>query len=81
MLIVPVHQEFHKRLLVYELLTEEERFKNEIRAIGSVIDFDYPNSITNNKACFGDPLHTTDSVSRIIVNEIFSDSLVIGKKL
>lgn len=80
-LIVPVHQEFHKRLLFYKLSVEEERFKNEIRDIATVIDFDYPNSITNNRACFGDPLHTTDSVSRIIVNEIFTDSLVIGRKL
>ena len=81
LLIVPIHEEFHNRLVYYELSAEEERFKNDISAIGTVIDFDYPNSITNNKVCFGDPLHTTDSVSRIIVDEIFADSLVIGRKL
>ena len=36
---------------------------------------------TNNKACFGDPLHTTDSIGKIMVDEIFLDSLVIGRKL
>ena len=56
-------------------------FKNDIKNIGRVIDFDFPNSITNCKSCFSDPIHTTDSISEIIVDEIFSVSLIIGKEL
>ena len=81
LLIVPHHKEFHNRLEEFDLVEQEEAFKNEIKNIGRVIDFDFPNSITNCKACFSDPLHTTDSIGKIMVDEIFLDSLVIGKKL
>ena len=65
----------------FKLTKEEIQFKEEIRSIGRVIDFDYPNSITNCKNCFTDPIHTTDSISMIIVNDLFTDSLVVGKLL
>ena len=80
-LIVPIHLDFHNRLMDYNLSEQEQRFKNEIKGIGNVIDFGYANIITNNKACFGDPLHTTDSIGKIMVDEIFLDSLVIGREL
>ena len=81
LLIMPHQEEFHDRLVEFNLVEEEKNFKNEIKNIGRVIDFDFPNSITNCKSCFSDPIHTTDSVSTIIVNEIFSDSLTIGREL
>ena len=80
-LIVPHHKEFHNRLVKFNLVDEEENFKNDIKNIGRVIDFDFPNSITNCKSCFSDPIHTTDSIGEIIVREIFSDSIIIGKEL
>ena len=81
LLIVPNHMDFHDQLVKYNLLDEEIQFKEEISSIGRVIDFDYPNSITNCKSCFTDPIHTTDSISMIIVNDLFTDSLVVGKLL
>ena len=81
LLIVPHYKEFHNRLVKFDLVDEEENFKNDIKNIGRIIDFDFPNSITNCKSCFSDPIHTTDSISEIIVDEIFSDSLIIGKAL
>ena len=80
-LIVPHHKEFHNRLVKFNLVDEEENFKNDIKNIGRVIDFDFPNSITNCKSCFNDPIHTTDSIGKIIVREIFSDSIIIGREL
>lgn len=81
LLVVPHQKEFHNKLVEFNLAHEEVRFKNEIKDIGRVIDFDFSNSITNCKACFSDPIHTTDSVSAIMVNEIFGDSLTIGREL
>tara|TARA_B100000767_G_scaffold125375_1_gene119514 strand:+ start:1171 stop:2100 length:930 start_codon:yes stop_codon:yes gene_type:complete len=81
LIIVPHHKEFHDRLVHFKLTEEEMQFKEEISSIGRVIDFDHPNSITNCKNCFTDPIHTTDSISRIIVNDLFTDSLVVGKLL
>ena len=81
LIIVPHHKEFHDRLVDFNLTKEEMQFKEEISSIGNVIDFDYPNSITNCRSCFTDPIHTTDSISMIIVNDLFADSLVVGKLL
>ena len=81
LLIVPIHMDFHDQLVKYNLIEEEKRFKSEMKEIANVIDYDFPNTLTNCKSCFSDPIHTTDSISTIIVNEIFSDSLIIGKKL
>jgi len=55
--------------------------KEDIKKIGKVVDYDFPNVITECKSCFGDPIHTTDSVSTVIINDLFSDSLTIGKEL
>ena len=81
LIIVPHHKEFHDRLVYFNLTKAEIQFKAEISSIGRVIDFDYPNSITNCKSCFTDPIHTNDSISMIIVNDLFNDSLVVGKLL
>ena len=81
LLIVPHHKEFHDQLIKYDLSRAEINFKNEIKEIGKVIDYDFPNRITNCKNCFGDPLHTTDSVSKVIVEDLFSDTLSIGRTL
>ena len=81
LIVVPHHKEFHDRLVDFNLTKEEIQFKEEISSIGRVIDFDYPNSITNCKNCFTDPIHTTDSIGIIIVNDLFTDSLVVGKQL
>ena len=81
LLIVPHHKEFHDQLIKYDLSKAEINFKNEIKEIGKVIDYDFPNRITNCKDCFGDPLHTNDSVSKVIIEDLFSDTLSIGRIL
>ena len=81
LLIVPHHKEFHDQLIKYDLSKAETNFKNEIKEIGEVIDYDFPNRITNCKPCFSDPIHTTDSISKLIIDELFTDSLFIGKLL
>lgn len=81
LLIVPHHKEFHERLIEYNLSEEEINFKNELKGLGKVVDYDFPNQITNCKECFSDPLHTTDSVSRVIIDDLFSDSITIGQTL
>ena len=81
LLIVPHHKEFHDRLKDYNLESAELRFKEEIKTIGKVVDYDFSNEITNCKKCFGDPIHTTDSIGEIIVTELFSKNLKIGKLL
>ena len=47
-------------------MSEEIQFKKEISTIGKVLDFDFPNAITNCKPCFTDPIHTTYSINTIM---------------
>ena len=35
--------------------------------------------LQNCKKCFGDPLHTTDSISEMIIEDIYIDKVLIGK--
>ena len=81
LLNVPHHKEYRQRVIDFNLKETERKFKNEIKNIGTVIDYDFSNSITNCRTCFTDPIHTNDSINLIIVKEIFNDALVIGKKL
>jgi len=78
-LIVPNHRDFHSRLVAFNLLKEEYLFKEEIKNFNNVIDYDFHNEITNCKKCYGDPLHTTDSISRVIIEDIYIDKVLIGK--
>lgn len=81
LLIVPHHKDFHDRLIEYNLEKAELVFKNDIKDIGRVIDYDFPNSITGCTSCFTDPIHTTDSVSNLIIEEILLNKFEIGNEL
>ena len=76
---VPHHIDFSNRKIDFQLSEAEIRYKKEMSNFEKFIDFDYPNSITNCRNCFTDPIHTNDSINFIIAKEIFNDSLVIGK--
>lgn len=76
---VPHHIDFSNRKIDFQLSEAEIRYKKEMSNFKKFIDFDYPNSITNCRNCFTDPIHTNDSINFIIAKEIFNDSLVIGK--
>lgn len=68
--ISPTHTEMQNKINELTLTKEYERFKNDIRSMGDLYDFNVPNSITQNKDNFQDPRHFTDSVSRIVIKEM-----------
>ena len=78
---VPHNVEFSSRKNDFNLSNAEAQYKKDISEFGTVIDYDFPNQITNCKKCFTDPIHTNDSINLLMVREIFSDSLIIGKRL
>jgi hypothetical protein len=81
-IIVPHNREFHNRLVEFGLSKEENNFKKIIANLNAtVIDYDYENIITTNKDNFSDPVHYKNNVGHLIVNEVFKDSLIIGRKL
>ena len=78
---VPHNVEFSNRKNDFNLSNAEAQYKKDISEFGTVIDYDFPNQITNCKKCFTDPIHTNDSINLLMVREVFSDSLIIGKRL
>ena len=78
---VPHNVEFSNRKNDFNLSNAEAQYKKDISEFGTVIDYDFPNQITNCKNCFTDPIHTNDSINLLMMREIFSDSLIIGKRL
>jgi len=69
-IISPTHMEIQNKINEFKLNKEYEKFKEDIRSFGDLYDFNWPNVITENKDNFLDPLHTIDSVSRIMIKEM-----------
>ncbi|MEI9958281.1 MAG: hypothetical protein WDM90_18700 [Ferruginibacter sp.] len=68
--ISPTHTELQNIVTEYKLNKEYEKFKEDIKSFGDLYDFNWPNAITENKNNFLDPLHTIDSVSKIMIKEM-----------
>lgn len=69
-IISPAHIELQNKINEYKLNKEYEKFLEDIKSFGDLYDFNWPNVITENKANFLDPLHSIDSVSRIMTREM-----------
>ena len=81
-IIVPHNREFHNRLVEFGLSEAENKFKTIMGNLNAtVIDYDYENIITVNKNNYSDPLHYNNEIGHLIVNEIWKDSLMIGRRL
>lgn len=73
--IPPTHIEQQQAVINFDLAEEEIRFRSDIKKLGVLYDFDYPNEITKNKANFSDPLHPIDSIVEIVTQEIVTGNL------
>lgn len=69
-LISPSHTELQSKIGAYHLEQEYEKFKEDIQSFGDLYDFNWSNEITSNKNNFLDPLHSIDSVSRLMIREM-----------
>jgi hypothetical protein len=81
-IIVPHNREFHARLVDLGLSKDEINFKKIMANLNAkVIDYDYENKITLNKNYFIDPIHYNDEIGQLIVDEVWNDDYIFGKKL
>lgn len=69
-LIPPTHVDLQRKLKDYGLEKEYIEYKKNISFVAPVIDYDFPNDITNNRDLFNDPYHFIDTLGRSIVLEI-----------
>lgn len=81
-IIVPHHKDFQREVAEYGLTTDYIRFKVDMSNLGArVIDYDYVNNITSNRADFNDPIHYNKEIGNLIVDEVFHGPLKEGKLL
>ena len=70
-IIPPTHVDLQKRIEDFNLKEEERKFKNDLKKIAKVYDFDYPNEITRDRANFLDPYHFNDSIADVLIKALF----------
>lgn len=73
-IIPPTHTDLQSKVQKFKLDEMNTIFKNELKQLGDVYDFDYPNSLTSNKENFNDPFHANDSISTLLIQDVFADS-------
>ena len=73
--VPPTHIELQQKVNEFELNAAEIRFKSDLSKLGLFYDFDYPNSLTENKGNFSDPFHYNDSIANIVINEIVTGKI------
>ncbi|WP_299430979.1 hypothetical protein [uncultured Maribacter sp.] len=72
--IPPTHTSLQEKIHEFKLLKEEEKFKEDIKRLASVYDFDFSNQITRNKEKFKDPYHCKESVAELVAKVIFCEN-------
>jgi hypothetical protein len=70
--IPPTHTDLQKQVSKYSLIKEDERFRSDLRSLGNVIDFDYENWLTSDRAHFSDPFHIETSLDTIVINALIN---------
>jgi hypothetical protein len=76
------HIDVQKKVREFNFEEAENKFKEDIKKLGDVYDFNYPNELTNNRKNFSDPFHILPPVARTVVEEMFTDkkNIVIFSK-
>jgi hypothetical protein len=67
------HVDLQKKTEEFNLLAEEGKFKEDIKKLGDVYDFNYPNEVTKNRANFSDPFHFNNAIVKTIIDELFNN--------
>lgn len=73
--IPPSHLDAQKKVQEFNFEADENKFKEDLKKLGDVYDFNYPNEITKENTNFSDPFHITPASARLVIQELF-----IGKK-
>ncbi len=71
--IPPSHIELQNKVKEFGLEDEEQTFLADLSSLGDVYNFDYPNTLTENKENFLDPFHFVGWVGEVVVKEIVGE--------
>jgi hypothetical protein len=67
----PTHVDFQNKIHEYHLDHQYESYQSDLKALGTVMDFDYPNALTKDETNFNDPTHLTAEAEDRVAQEIF----------
>lgn len=65
------HIDLQKKTQEFNMETDENKFKEDIKKLGDVYDFNYPNELTKERNNFSDPFHFKGPMARTIIEELF----------
>jgi len=74
-IIMPTHVELQRRVGDFGLDDELKRYKEDMKDLGLVYDFDYDNRFTKDKDNFDDPYHCTDKAVRQVISEVWGNDI------
>ena len=69
----PIHISIYELYEEMDILKEAEKYKGQLRAIAPSIDFEFPNSFTENDDNFYDGYHLPNTVKPYLVELVFTD--------
>jgi uncharacterized protein (DUF2164 family) len=70
----PTHIDLQNKIKEYKLEKEFERFKSDLKSLGTWVDFDYPSELTQDKNKFTDPFHLDPDLRyRIITDDLLNE--------
>jgi hypothetical protein len=78
-IISPTHMDVQEKIKQFHLEPAYEQFRHDIESFGELYDFNWPNEITRDRKCFLDPLHSIDSVSRLMIREVVLNKPIYAK--
>jgi hypothetical protein len=67
------HVDLQKKTPEFNMQADEIKFKEDVKKLGDVYDFNFPNALTEEKNNFSDPFHFKDEQARTMVDELFND--------
>lgn len=73
-IIPPTHVDLQKKVKEFSLTDEYNKFKQDLNSISKVIDFDYPNKLTEDKSLFNDPFHMREPLEEKLINDVWGKS-------
>ena len=79
--IFPTHVEEQELIVEAHLESQNRAMREDLRTLGKVLDFQYDNEITREKANYDDPIHLGVRPLRILVKEVWGNELKFGQKL
>ncbi len=76
----PSHSDLHDKIKAFNLVENENQFRNDIKKLGNFYDFDIVGGkLSLDKNNFKDPFHVSQETSKLVIKELFSGNYTHGE--